>query len=322
MANPATVAVDVSVVVPVYNGAEALSELRQRLRDVMFGRGCTYELILVDDRGQQASWPIIHGLAMRHDEVVGIRLSRNFGQHAATICGIGFARGTWIVTMDDDLEHRPEDLPSMLAVADERHALVYAVFDGRTHSAFRNLTSELMRRMLKRAFPELNQHYSSYRVMHRTLAKKLEDFGRAKPYIDGYLSWMTSSVATVRVHHGTREHGASAYTLTRLLALAASNFVTFSQLPLRIGAYVGTLLASGSFLYMLYIVYGKMSGHISNPGYASLMSVMLFACGVQLLILGVIGEYIGRLMSATYRRPVYIVESTAARGSEAGANLG
>lgn len=322
MPEPANSTVDVSVVVPVYNGTDALPELRRRVHEVMEKMGRTHELILVDDRGQQKSWPIIDGLARQHDEVVGARLTRNFGQHAATICGIGLARGTWIVTMDDDLEHRPEELPAMLAAADDQHALVYAVFETRTHSAFRNFTSELMRRMLKRAFPELNQDYSSYRVMHRTLAKRLDDFGLARPYIDGYLSWMTSSVATVHVQHGAREHGASAYTLPRLLSLAVGNFVTFSHLPLRLAAYAGTLLASGSFLYMIFIVYGKVSGQIPNPGYASLMSVMLFACGVQLLILGVIGEYIGRLMSASYRRPVYIVESTVNRTTTPSRNPG
>jgi len=96
--------------------------------------------------------------------------------------------------------------------------------------------------------------------------------------------------------------------LPKLLVHAVNNFVTFSHLPLRAATYTGTLLASGSFLYLVYIVYGKLTGQIPNPGYTSLMSVMLFACGVQLLILGVIGEYIGRLMSAAYRRPVYIVE--------------
>ena len=126
---------------------------------------------------------------------------------------------------------------------------------------------------------------------------------------------MTSTVATVSVRHETRHHGQSAYTVSRLLSHAINNFVTFSHLPLRMASYAGVTLASGSFLYLLYIVIGKLSGAIPNPGYASLMSVMLFACGVQLLILGVLGEYVGRLMSAAYRRPVYIVETTARRSA-------
>jgi glycosyltransferase involved in cell wall biosynthesis len=308
---PSAEAVDISVVVPVYNGMDALPELRRRLRETMDKLGRSHELILVDDRGQKDAWNVIEGLARDYPEVTGLRLTRNFGQHAATVCGIGIARGTWIVTMDDDLEHPPEELPAMLAAASGESALVYAVFEERTHSAFRNVSSEMMRRMLKRAFPELNQDYSSFRVIHRSLAKRLDAFGLHRPYIDGYLSWMTSSVTTVPVRHATREHGASAYTVPKLLAHAVNNFVTFSHLPLRVATYSGTLLASGSFLYLLYIVVGKLIGSIPNQGYASLMSVMLFACGVQLLILGLIGEYIGRLMSAAYRRPVYIIETAA-----------
>lgn len=313
-------AVDVSVVVPVYNGMQALPELQQRLRKTMHALGRSYELILVDDRGPDNAWRVIGALAAEHPEILGARLTRNFGQHAATVCGIGLARGEWIVTMDDDLEHPPEALPAMFAAANEDFPLVYGVFERRTHSLFRNASSELMRRMLKRAFPELNQDYSSFRLMHRSLAKRLDAFGLHRPYIDGYLSWMTSSVATVAVKHETRQHGRSAYTLPKLLAHAINNFVTFSHLPLRAATYLGTLLATGSFLFLLYVVYGRLTGSITNPGYTSLMSVVLFACGVQLLILGVIGEYIGRLMSAAYQRPVYIIETTVSRALDAARN--
>jgi undecaprenyl-phosphate 4-deoxy-4-formamido-L-arabinose transferase len=306
----------VSIVVPVYNGAQALPELRQRLQQTLQPLGYSYELILVDDRGPGDAWKVIDRLSAEHAEVVGIRLARNFGQHAATVGGISRARGTWIATMDDDLEHPPEALPAMLAAARDDVPLVYGVFDQRTHSMFRNATSELMRRLLKRAFPELNEHYSSFRVMHRSLAKRLDSFDLHRPYIDGYLSWMTSSAATVTVQHEQRRYGRSAYTLPKLLAHAVNNFVTFSHLPLRAATYTGTLLATGSFLFLIYVVYGKLTGTIAVAGYTSLMSVVLFACGVQLLILGVIGEYIGRLMSAAYRRPVYIVETETARHPE------
>jgi len=288
-----------------------LPELRQRLHATMQTLGRSYELILVDDRGPNDAWGVIGKLADEYPEVFGARLTRNFGQHAATVCGISLARGEWIVTMDDDLEHPPEALPALLAAANDDAPLVYGVFEQRTHSAFRNATSELMRRALKHAFPELNQDYSSFRVIHRSLAKRLDAFGLHRPYIDGYLSWMTSSVATVMVQHETRRHGQSAYTLPKLVAHAINNFVTFSHLPLRVATYSGIFLAAGSFMYLLYILYGKLTGSIVNPGYTSLMSVVLFACGVQLLMLGLIGEYIGRLMSAAFRRPAYIIDATS-----------
>ena len=301
---------DVSVVVPVYGGSEALPELRERVSQCLSSAGLSWELILVDDRGNDArSWSVIRALAQAHPQVLGLRLSRNFGQHAATICGIEQARGRWIVTLDDDLEHPPEAIPNLLAAGSEDHPLVYGMFPQRTHSRLRNLTSELMRWTLKRAFPDLNEQYSSFRAIQAPLARQLTGFQVSKPYIDGMLSWMTSSVRTVEVTHGERQHGDSAYTWRKLVSHAVNIFVTFSHLPLRIASYGGAALALVSFVYMLFVVYGYFSGHITNPGYTSLMSVILFACGIQLLILGVLGEYVSRLMGATYRKPVYLVET-------------
>jgi glycosyltransferase involved in cell wall biosynthesis len=309
--NPLTPMLDVSIVVPVYGGAAALTELQERVAAAMTKANMSYELILVDDRGQQESWPIIVELSRRHDTVVGVRLSRNFGQHAATICGIEKARGRWIVTMDDDLEHAPESIAELLAQGDDHHPLVYGVFPRRTHARYRNLSSELMRRTLKRAFPDLNEDYSSFRAIHYALAKRLPSFQLSKPYVDGMLSWLTSSVRTIEIAHGERRHGESTYTLRKLISHAVNIFVTFSHLPLRIASYAGATLALASFAYMLFVVFNYLTGSVTNPGYTSLMSVILFACGIQLLILGVLGEYVGRLMGATYRKPVYLVEAVS-----------
>jgi polyisoprenyl-phosphate glycosyltransferase len=304
-----TFALDVSIVVPVYGGSAALPELCSRLDAALRAAGFDYEVILVDDRGQAEAWSAISTVAARYPRVRGLRLGRNFGQHAATICGISYARGKWIVTMDDDLEHPPESVPALLAAGDDDHPLVYGAFEKRTHAAYRNLSSELMRRMLKRAFPDLNEDYCSFRAIHAPLAKQLDRFGFNRPYIDGMLSWLTSSTRSVSVPHEQRQHGESTYTMRKLLSHAANIFVTFSYLPLRIATFGGALLASLSFLYLLYVIYGRLTGGITDPGYASLMSVVLFACGVQLLILGVVGEYVGRLMGATFKRPVYVVDS-------------
>lgn len=310
MNQPGTDAIpDVSVVVPVYGGSSALAELCARLAVAMEPTGLDYEVILVDDRGRPESWEKICAVAAQHPNVQGLRLGRNFGQHAATICGIAHARGEWIITMDDDLEHPPESVPAVLAAGDEDHPLVYGVFKKRTHAAYRNLSSELMRRLLKRAFPDINEDYCSFRAIHAPLAKQLAKFGLNRPYIDGMLSWLTSSTRSVIVPHEQRHHGESAYTLSKLLSHATNIFVTFSHLPLRIATFSGAALAILSFLYILYVIYGRLSGSITNPGYASLMSVVLFACGIQLLILGVVGEYIGRLMGATFRRPMYVVDN-------------
>ena len=305
----------ISIVVPVYGGSAALPELRERVAHVMAAAGWRHELILVDDRGQAEAWPVIKALARQHGDVVGLRLGRNFGQHAATICGIANARGEFIVTMDDDLEHPPEAIPTLIAACDDEHPLVYGVFARRTHAGYRNLSSELMRRTLKRAFPDMNEDYTSFRVIEGSLARRLPAFGFSRPYIDGMLSWLTSSVRTVDVDHGERRHGESTYTMRKLLSHAANIFVSFSQLPLRIVSYTGATIAFASFMYLVYIVWGHFRGTIINPGYTSLMSVVLLACGIQLLILGVLGEYMGRLMAAAYRKPVFSIERRVGGGN-------
>jgi undecaprenyl-phosphate 4-deoxy-4-formamido-L-arabinose transferase len=305
---------EISIVVPVYSASTGLSTLFDRIAAVLDAAHRTFELILVDDRGNLAAWPAIQALAARDERVLGLRLGRNFGQHAATMCGIANARGEYVVTMDEDLEHPPEALPDLLAACSEAQPLVYGVFPQRTHAWYRNITSELMRWSLKKSFPDLNESYTSYRVMHRALASRLAEFQLSRPYIDGMLSWLTSSVGTVTVAHGTRDDGRSAYTLRRLVSHALNIFVTFSNVPLRMASYGGVVMATVGFLYLLYVVYGRLTGRITDPGYASLMSVVLCACGIQLVILGLLGEYVGRLMGAANRKPVYAVQSSTRSG--------
>ncbi|QOY62381.1 glycosyltransferase family 2 protein [Lysobacter sp. H21R4] len=303
-------ALDVSVVVPVYGGVTALSELCKRVGSCLTGEGLHYEVILVDDRGDKRAWATIQSIAATDPNVKGIRLSRNFGQHAATLCGIVRARGNAVVTMDDDLEHPPESIPTMLAACTQETPLVYGVFPVRTHAWYRNISSELMRKTLKVSFPDLNDSYTSFRCIHHVLAEQLSAFELSRPYLDGMLSWLTASVATAQVEHGARRHGESAYTLRKLISHALNIFITFSHLPLRMATYFGTTIAAISFLYLSYIVIAHLTGSITNPGYASLMSVVLFTCGVQLVILGVVGEYIGRLMGVANKKPAFAVQAT------------
>ncbi|WNH50788.1 glycosyltransferase family 2 protein [Stenotrophomonas oahuensis] len=302
--------IDVSVVVPVYSATRTLEALLGRLALSMEAAALAFELILVDDRGNPDSWGAIRSMAQKDPRVVGLRLGRNFGQHAATMCGIGAARGAYVVTMDEDLEHPPEAIPSLLRECSPDQPLVYGVFPTRTHARFRNATSELMRWSLKKSFPDMNQAYTSFRALHHSLAKRLGDFQLNRPYIDGMLSWLTASVGTVTVAHGQRDDGRSAYTLRKLISHATNIFVTFSNLPLRLASYMGAALAASSFIYLLVVIFERLTGRITDPGYASLMCVILFACGIQLVILGVLGEYVGRLMSSANRRPMYSVQET------------
>ncbi|HEV7271684.1 glycosyltransferase family 2 protein [Pseudoxanthomonas sp.] len=298
-----------SVVVPVYRGGKSIGELRKRLAEALESLGHAYEIIFVDDRGSQDNWPVIKQLCEANTPSVrGIRLSRNFGQHAATLCGISHARGEWIVTIDEDLEQPPEAVPSMLEKAEEGHHVVYGVNEERSHAWWRNLTSELGRSLFKFAIPSLNREYTSFRVIHRAVAKDLERFQSPFTFIDGYISWITHNYATVVVPHDPRLHGKSSYSVRMLVAHMVNIFVTFSDLPLRVATWLGLSASLGGAVWGVSILIAKLTGALSVSGYASIMAGMTFLGGLQLLILGVFGEYLARINFKTASMPLFLIE--------------
>ncbi|MBM9915593.1 MULTISPECIES: glycosyltransferase family 2 protein [Stenotrophomonas] len=296
------------MVVPVYRGAESIGPLQKRVDAALAGEQGGHEIIFVDDRGGDNSWEVIQALSAAHPHVRGIRLSRNFGQHAATLCGISSARGEWIVTIDEDLEQPPESLPSMLAKAEEGHLVVYGVTEQRSHAWWRNLTSEVGRSLFKFAIPTLNREYTSFRVIHRSVAAGLDRFQSPFTFIDGYISWITNHYATVVVPHDERVHGSSSYNLRKLIVHMVNIFVTFSDLPLRMATWLGLSASLGGGLWGLAILVAKLTGSLGVSGYASIMAGMTFLGGIQLLILGIFGEYLARINFKTASMPLFLVE--------------
>ena len=297
----------ISVVVPVYRAEKSLVELHRRLVAVLSAMGFSYELIFVEDCGADDSWLVIEQLGRQDTNLRGVKLSRNFGQHAATICGFAQSRGRWVVTLDDDLEQSPEEIPRLFAKAQEGYALVYGVYPQRSHAAWRNLTSALARYLFKKAIPQLNDVYTSFRMIDGNLAREVCRFESPFSFVDGYLSWLTNNCAIVEVAHLTRTHGTSNYTLRKLLAHTINIFVTFSDLPLRLASWVGL----GSFLigmfWLCYILLMKLIGGITASGFTSLMAGIVLFGGIQLFVLGIFGEYLSRINFKTSKKPLYLV---------------
>lgn len=301
----------ISVVVPVYRGARSIAELAKRLDASLAQVSGGHEIIFVDDRGGDNSWEVITQMTSRYAHIRGIRLSRNFGQHAATLCGISRARGQWIVTIDEDLEQPPESVPAMIRKAQEGYPVVYGINRARSHSWWRNVTSELGRSLFKFAIPSLNREYTSFRVIHRSVAAGLERFQSPFTFIDGYISWITNNYTTVVVPHDPRLHGQSNYNLRKLLAHMVNIFVTFSNLPLRFATWLGLGASVGGAIWGAWILMGSMTGAISVSGYASMMAGMTFIGGLQLLILGIFGEYLARINFKTASMPLFLIETEA-----------
>lgn len=297
----------ISVVVPVYRAEKTLEELHRRLVAVLSIMGFSYELIFVEDCGGDGSWSVIEQLGRQDTNLRGVKLSRNFGQHAATICGFAQSRGRWVVTLDDDLEQSPEEIPRLFVKAQEGYVLVYGVYPQRSHAAWRNLTSGLARYLFKKAIPQLNDVYTSFRMIDGDLAREVCRFESPFSFVDGYLSWLTNNCASVEVAHLTRAHGTSNYTLRKLLAHTINIFVTFSDLPLRLASWVGL----GSFLigmfWLCYILLMKLVGGITASGFTSLMAGIVLFGGIQLFVLGIFGEYLSRINFKTSKKPLYLV---------------
>jgi len=287
-----------------------LHELHQRLIDVLGSLAVEFEIIFVEDCGPDNSWEVIEELAKTDPHVRGIKLSRNFGQHAATICGICHAKGEQIITMDDDLEQSPEDIPKLLTKAEEGYALIYGTYSQRSHAWWRNVTSDIGRWVFNKAIPSLNYEYTAFRLIDGRVAKALTEFDSPFPFVDGYLAWVTNHCASVPVMHSPRASGTSNYSLRKLLAHTLNIFVTFSDVPLRIASYLGLLFFFIGMFWFAAVIFGKITGYITVSGFASVVAAIVLFGGIQLLILGVFGEYLGRVNFKSSRKPLFLVGNT------------
>lgn len=299
-----------SVVIPVYKAEKCLEELYHRLKASLEVITPNFEIILVEDCGGDNSWKVIKRLVATDSRVYGIQLSRNFGQHAATICGITHSHGHWVATLDDDLEQFPESLGLLYAKAHEGFDLVYGIYPQRTHKAWRNLSSELARWIFHKAIPSLNYEYTSFRIIRGDIARSLKQFDSPFPFVDGYLSWLTNRYATVEVMHGNRRDSSSNYTFRKLLTHTINIFVTFSDLPLKLATWIGFIFSGIGLLWLVGTLFGKLFGIITVSGYASILGAVVMFGGMQLLILGIIGEYIGRMNFKSSRKPLYMIGRT------------
>jgi len=307
-----------SVVVPVYNSRASLHTLVSRLEAVFKDQlHATYEVILVDDASPNPdTWPALEALWEAFDSVHVIRLTRNFGQQAATLCGIREARGTFVLTMDDDLQHRPEDIPNL--VSESAHDIVIAQFPQKQHSWWKRATS-----WLKGWFDVIiigkprHIQLSSFRLFHRFVARGIQQIQTPYPLLAAMMFYVSRDVVGVEVHHDPRREGQSNYTLIRMFKLFSNLIISNSSLLLRGVGYIGILSAVGSAGTALYYIARKLLYNTAVSGWTSLIVTNLLIGGLVLLALGIIGEYLIRIVSGTENKPMYYVRQCKAcrRGS-------
>lgn len=298
----------ISFVIPVYRSAESLPELHRRITTVFADAAQPIELVFVEDCGGDGSWSVIEHLAATEPNIRGFRMSRNYGQHNALLCGIREARGEIIVTLDDDLQHPPEEIPKLIAKLEEDYDVVYGPPEREQHGFLRDLASQITKLALEGAMGAGNaRHVSALRVFRTRLREAFAEYRSPTVNIDVLLTWATTRFSAVKVRHEERKFGQSGYTPGKLVRHALNMMTGFSTRPLQLASLIGFGFALFGLAILAYVLIRWLLQGSAVPGFAFLASMIAIFSGAQLMALGVIGEYLARMHFRTMERPPYVV---------------
>ena len=305
---------NVSVVIPVYRSEKTLDMLIARLGEALPTFADFYEVVLVNDGSPDDSWGVIERLARIHTWVRGIDLMRNYGQHNATLCGIRAARYELIVTMDDDLQNPPEEMPKLLSKLDEGYDVVYGVARRRQQAWWKNLFSVLVKRAIGYVMGlRTVRDIGAFKAFRASLLKAFEDFNGPDVLVDVLLSWGTNRFAAVTVEESPRTMGHSNYNILKLIKVSLLVLTSYTTIPLRLASVLGFFFTVVGFFILLYVVVTYFIAG-SVPGFSFQASIIALFSGVQLFSLGIIGEYLARVFERTGGRKTYIVGRTTDEG--------
>jgi undecaprenyl-phosphate 4-deoxy-4-formamido-L-arabinose transferase len=298
----------ISVVVPVFNAGPPLTPLIERLEAVLRAHASAFEAVLVDDGSTDDSWRMISALGESRPWLRGVRLMRNYGQHNATLCGIREARYEVVVTLDDDLQHPPEQIPVLLAKLAEGFDVVYGAPVAERHGLWRDLASQITKLALKSVLgASTARQVSGFRVIRTQLRDAFADFRGAFVSIDVLLTWATSRFSACRVPHDFRQTGRSNYTFFKLVIHALNMLTGFSTVPLQFASLVGFAAMIYGFALLCLVLTRYLIHGVMVPGFTFLASVICLFSGAQLFALGMMGEYLARMHHRMMERPVYAV---------------
>jgi dolichol-phosphate mannosyltransferase len=312
--------VELSIVVPVYGCRECLDQLHKQLTIVAKTITSSYEVIYVDDRSPDGAWPLLEALSAGDSHVRAIRLSRNFGQHAAITAGLASSQGEWTVVMDCDLQDPPEAIPGLYARAKEGFDLVLARRKQRTHSAFRLALARAYFRLLNTFMgTDIDGAYGTFSILNRKVVDAYLSLGERDRHYLFVLYWLGFEHGTIEVDHQNRAAGTSSYTLSRLLRHAVSGvFFQTTNLLLYI-VYLGFIVAGLGVIGAIYLVYLFLTAH-PPAGFTSLAVLLLIIGGFIIISTGVTGLYIGRVFQQVKGRPLFVIDTVLQRSRRPGAS--
>jgi dolichol-phosphate mannosyltransferase/undecaprenyl-phosphate 4-deoxy-4-formamido-L-arabinose transferase len=307
-----------SVVIPVYRSARILPTLYQRLTTAMQGLGAPYEIIFIDDCGPDSSWAVLQELAAGDGAVTAIQLMHNYGQSSATLCGLAHANGEVVITMDDDLQHPPEEIPALMRALGAEVDVVMGVPKEKKHSWFRRLGSNALHNINCYLLGNSRGlRFSSFRLMRRPVVDGLLTLRTLSPALGPMIHSVTSRIVNATVEHAPRYEGKSGYTLGRLLSQSMNNVIGYSMLPLRLLAILGCFGILLSIAFALVLVIRYLIGGITVPGWTTLALLLVLLSGFNFFAFAILGEYVLRILQRVNSTPQYLVRTRLASAKKA-----
>lgn len=310
-----------SFLVPVYNSKDTIASVVRRIAAAVqaLETPLDFEIVLVDDGSRDGVYTVCRQLAVELPYVRPFRLARNFGQANALMAGLNQITGDYVVCLDDDLQTPPEEFPKLYhTMQSGGFDVVYGYYEQKKHSAFRNFGTALNEQMQTFILNKpCNIHTSSYFIARRYVVDVVKRYDKPFPYLPGLFLLVTGSVASIPIRHAARHAGRSGYGLVKLVQLWMNGFTNFSVRPLRIASFAGAVIALCAFVMTAVLFILKLSGQDIQVGWTSTIVIMLFIGGVQLLSVGILGEYIGRIYLSVNQTPQYVIKPQPPTGSGA-----
>lgn len=309
----------ISFVIPCYRSARTIGDVVAEIQNTMAAMPeYVYDIFLINDCSPDDTYEVIKKLCAKYSNITGVSLARNFGQHAALMAGLRKADGDIVVCLDDDGQTPADEVGKLLAGIENGSDVVYASYENKKHNAFRNFgtwMNDIMTRVMLGKPREL--HLTSYFAAKRFVVESMLTYENCYPYVIGLVLRATRNITNIPVSHRSRKSGTSGYTMKKLFSLWFNGFTAFSIFPLRVATVTGIVFAGAGFLYGIYTIVKKFVNPIVPLGFSSLMAAIVFIGGMLMIMLGLIGEYIGRIYISINKSPQYVIrEETGNPGIE------
>ena len=300
----------ISIVSPVYRAENLVDELVKRIHQSVSSITSDYEIILVEDSGPDSSWNKIVALAEKDPKIKGFQLSRNFGQHYAITCGLDQSKGEWVVVMDCDLQDRPEEIDALYQKAISGYDVVLAKRDKRQDTFFKKFFSKAFYRTLGYLTGSaMDEQVANFGIYHRNVINAVCELRESIRYFPTMIQWVGFKQTAISVTHSARDVGKSSYNFKRLLNLALDIILAYSDKPIRLMIKLGILVSLLSFIMGFYFSFQYFLGNVTVPGYTSLILSIWFFSGLLLILVGVVGLYVGKTFEGVKKRPIYLIQN-------------